>query len=85
MSTRRGKGRALVVGSLPPPHNGMTVVTETILSSWLRQGFDIVHVDTSDHRTIADSRYGYGGSYGGYSSTTTTVPRLEDQQRESVN
>jgi hypothetical protein len=84
MSTRRGKGRALVAGSLPPPHNGMTVVTETILSS-CREGFDIVHVDTSDHRTIADSRYGYGGSYGGYSSTKTTVPRLEDQQRESVS
>jgi glycosyltransferase involved in cell wall biosynthesis len=50
----RQPGRVLVVGPLPAPYNGMTVVTETILSSWLREGFDIVHVDTSDHRTISN-------------------------------
>jgi len=32
----------------------MTVVTETILSSWLREAFGIVHVDTSDHRAISN-------------------------------
>jgi hypothetical protein len=29
--------RVVVVGPLPEPHNGMTVVTETILSSSLRE------------------------------------------------
>jgi glycosyltransferase involved in cell wall biosynthesis len=51
---RRRVGRVLAVGPLPQPYNGMTVVTATILSSWLRECFDIVHVDTSDHRTISN-------------------------------
>jgi glycosyltransferase involved in cell wall biosynthesis len=44
----------LVIGPLPEPHNGMTVVTETILTSSLREKFNIVHVDTSDHRSISN-------------------------------
>ena len=51
---RRHRDRVLVVGPLPAPYNGMTVVTETILSSWLREAFGIVHVDTSDHRAISN-------------------------------
>jgi glycosyltransferase involved in cell wall biosynthesis len=51
---QRQLGRVLVVGPLPAPYNGMTVVTETILSSWLREGFRIVHVDTSDRRKISN-------------------------------
>jgi glycosyltransferase involved in cell wall biosynthesis len=46
--------RVVVVGPLPLPYNGMTVVTETILSSSLRQDFEIVHADTSDHRTVSN-------------------------------
>ncbi len=53
-NTRLQPGRVLVVGPLPAPYNGMTVLTETILSSWLRESFHIVHVDTSDHRTISN-------------------------------
>ncbi len=44
--------RVVVVGPLPEPHNGMTVVTETILSSSLCERFSLLHVDTSDHRSI---------------------------------
>ena len=44
----------LVVGPLPEPYNGMTVVTETILTSSLREEFNVVHVDTSDHRGISN-------------------------------
>jgi glycosyltransferase involved in cell wall biosynthesis len=43
----------LVVGSRPLPYNGMTVVTDTILTSELCRHFDVVHVDTSDHRPVS--------------------------------
>jgi glycosyltransferase involved in cell wall biosynthesis len=43
----------LVVGSRPLPYNGMTVVTEMILTSELRRWFNIVHIDTSDHRPVS--------------------------------
>jgi glycosyltransferase involved in cell wall biosynthesis len=45
--------RVIVVGQLPPPTNGMTRMTETVLKSSLARTFDLVHVDTSDHRDAA--------------------------------
>ena len=39
-------------GALPPPHNGMTLLTEQILSSRLKSRFRLIHVNTSDHRGI---------------------------------
>jgi glycosyltransferase involved in cell wall biosynthesis len=46
--------RVVVIGPLPDPYNGMTVITQTILSSSLRERFDILHIDTSDHRRISN-------------------------------
>jgi glycosyltransferase involved in cell wall biosynthesis len=44
----------LVVGALPPPANGMTIMTGTVLGSPLAGSYRIVHVDLSDHRAIAN-------------------------------
>ena len=46
--------RVLFVGQLPPPRNGMTVTTEALLGSVAAERLDIVHLDTSDHRGIAN-------------------------------
>jgi glycosyltransferase involved in cell wall biosynthesis len=47
--------RALIVaGALPPPANGMTVITATVLRSELVGRYEIVHVDLSDHRDISN-------------------------------
>ena len=46
--------RILVVGPVPEPYNGMTVITSTVLSSRLRDAFDVVHLDTSDHRPVSN-------------------------------
>jgi len=50
--TRRG--RLLIVGALPPPMNGMTVMTAALLGGGLEDQFDVVHLDTSDHRTVSN-------------------------------
>ncbi len=42
-----------VVGPVSPPANGMTMMTEVVLGSSLRDEFRLLHVDTSDHREIA--------------------------------
>src|SRR2546423_13457448 len=48
----RQRRRALLVGSLPPPANGMTLSTRALLDAAPRERFDLVHLDTSDHRDI---------------------------------
>jgi glycosyltransferase involved in cell wall biosynthesis len=46
--------RLLVAGALPPPANGMTIITCTVLRSRLARHYEIVHVDLSDHRDISN-------------------------------
>jgi glycosyltransferase involved in cell wall biosynthesis len=48
------KLRVILIGPLPPPANGMTVITESLVSSTLAEEFDLFHLDTSDHRGIAN-------------------------------
>jgi len=46
------KTKVLVIGAVPPPFHGVTVFTRDLLQSQLVRDFEIVHLDTSDHRTI---------------------------------
>jgi glycosyltransferase involved in cell wall biosynthesis len=46
------KPTVLFLGSLPPPYMGPTVATEIILGSRITETFEIVHLDTSDHRDL---------------------------------
>lgn len=46
--------RIVVVGPLPPPANGMSVITQVLVSSALQEDFDLWHVDTSDRRGLAN-------------------------------
>jgi glycosyltransferase involved in cell wall biosynthesis len=51
MATRR----LIVVGPLPPPVHGVTVSTSLVLANpQLRDRFQVEHVDTSDHRSVAN-------------------------------
>src|SRR5882762_10156183 len=48
-------GRAetvLIVGPTPPPAHGISVLTELLLQSGLKESFEVVHLDTSDRRTL---------------------------------
>lgn len=44
----------LIVGPTPPPAHGISVLTEVLLQSGLKQSFDVVHLDTADRRTLAN-------------------------------
>ena len=46
------KPRILVLGKLPPPYIGPSVATRLILNSKLKEEFDLIHLDSSDHRDI---------------------------------
>ncbi len=46
------KPRIVFLGPLPPPHMGPSVATEIILNSKLGKEFELIHLDTSDHRDI---------------------------------
>jgi glycosyltransferase involved in cell wall biosynthesis len=46
------KAKILVLGKLPPPYIGPSVATQLILNSKLKEKFDLIHLDTSDHRGI---------------------------------
>jgi glycosyltransferase involved in cell wall biosynthesis len=44
------KPTVLVIGPIPPPAQGVSVFTENLLASSLRETFRLVHLDTSDRR-----------------------------------
>jgi glycosyltransferase involved in cell wall biosynthesis len=45
--------KVLLAGPLPPPRNGMTVMTETLLDAVGREGDAVIlHSDMSDHRPV---------------------------------
>lgn len=47
-----GREKVIFLGPLPPPFMGPTLATDIILSSKLADAFDLVHIDTSDHRDL---------------------------------
>ena len=49
------KPAVILVGPLPPPIHGVTISTQRLLNSALREKLDLRHLDTSDHR-VATSR-----------------------------
>src|SRR3989344_404090 len=51
MTTIRTK--ILFLGPKPPPFMGPTVATENLLRSRLGEYFDLIHLDTSDHRDLS--------------------------------
>lgn len=51
MTTRLTK--ILFLGPKPPPFMGPTVATEILLRSRLGEYFDLIHLDTSDHRDLS--------------------------------
>lgn len=42
----------LIIGPTPPPAHGISVLTDILLRSDLKQSFDVVHLDTADRRTL---------------------------------
>ena len=49
----KGRYRILIIGAIPPPYMGPTVATELILNSKLKNEFDLMHLDASDHRDLS--------------------------------
>jgi len=48
------KIKIILIGPTPPPYNGMSVITDTILNSSLNERFEIIHLDIADRRTISN-------------------------------
>jgi len=46
--------RVLVVGPVPPPLYGVTVMTAALLEGAADPGLEMIHLDTSDHRGITN-------------------------------
>lgn len=46
------KPKVLLLGKLPPPYIGPAIATNILLGSDLKHEFDLIHLDTSDHRDI---------------------------------
>ena len=46
--------RVLVVGPIPPPLHGVTVMTAALLEGAADPGLEMIHLDTSDHRGITN-------------------------------
>ena len=46
------KPKVLIIGSLPPPHHGCNVFVQQLLNSDLPKRFRVIHLDTSDRRSL---------------------------------
>jgi glycosyltransferase involved in cell wall biosynthesis len=74
----------LLVGPLPPPLNGMTVMTALARLGMAREGVPVVHFDISDHRPVGnvgrlDPRnifLAIGHALGMHATLAKTRPRL---------
>jgi glycosyltransferase involved in cell wall biosynthesis len=44
--------RVVMLCSVPPPHHGVTIFNQNLLRSEVGQGFEVMHIDTSDHRNL---------------------------------
>ncbi len=44
--------KIIFLGSLPPPYMGPSVATQILLKSFLKDDFDLIHLDTSDRRDL---------------------------------
>lgn len=44
--------KILFLGKLPPPYIGPSIATEILLKSKLKNNFELIHLNTSDHRKI---------------------------------
>jgi glycosyltransferase involved in cell wall biosynthesis len=42
----------MIIGPIPPPAHGVSVFTATLLSSALKESFQLIHLDISDRRTL---------------------------------
>jgi len=42
----------LLIGAVPPPFHGSNVFFKNLLDSKLKEHFEIIHLDTSDHRSL---------------------------------
>jgi len=52
IARHRDRSRILIVGSLPPPYRGVSVLTENIIKSSLNERFELILLDTTDRRGI---------------------------------
>jgi glycosyltransferase involved in cell wall biosynthesis len=50
--SRSVRRRVLLVGPVPPPFHGGSVVTKMLLDSPLRERFEFLHLDTTDRRGV---------------------------------
>jgi glycosyltransferase involved in cell wall biosynthesis len=48
---------ALIIGPTPPPFQGVSAMTEALLHSSINSSFDLVHLDTTDRRSMANSGF----------------------------
>ena len=48
----KNKKTIIFMSPTPPPYMGPTIATEIILNSRLKDEFDLIHLDTSDHRGL---------------------------------
>jgi len=44
--------KIIFLGPVPPPYMGPTMATKVLLDSKLKEEFDLIHLDTSDHRDL---------------------------------
>ena len=46
------KPKVMIVGPIPPPFHGCSVATQWLLQSPLADVYQVIHLDTSDHRNL---------------------------------
>lgn len=46
------KKKILIIGSIPPPYHGVTVYSEKLINSEIKNYYKVYHLDTSDHRNL---------------------------------
>ncbi|MFX0210886.1 MAG: glycosyltransferase family 4 protein [Candidatus Hodarchaeota archaeon] len=55
MGGKKSSSKAvLIVGPIPPPYHGVSIITETIITSDLREHFDLHLLDITDRREISN-------------------------------
>ncbi len=79
------KKKIILVGSIPPPYHGSGIYFQNLLNSKIKDEFDVIHLDISDHRNLDNlSRLDFTNAYLAVKNIFELIAKLRKHKPDLV-